>query len=93
MCDLIWPLTHSVSQYRWSVDQLLSDLRMEMATWQLLHVLGRDRLEGGGRAEEERVPERLGGEGKSDKELADHLFMQESSVRQAQARHHLEEWE
>lgn len=66
---------------------------MEMATWQLLHVLGRDRLEGGGRPEEQRVPERLGGEGKSDKELADQLFMQESSVRQAQARHHLEEWE
>lgn len=74
-----------MSQYRWSVDQLLSELRMEMATWQLLHVLGRDRLEGGRGAEEERAPERLGRKRESDKELAERLFIQDSSVRQAQA--------
>lgn len=81
----LFGLLHTVSQYRWSVDQLLSELRMEMATWQLLHVLGRDRLEGGGGAEEERAPERLGRKRESDKELAERLFIQDSSVRQAQA--------
>lgn len=71
--------------FRLSVDQLLSELRLERATWQLLHVLGRDRVEEG-RAEKDREGGRLVGEGASDKELADNLFKQDSSVRQAQAR-------
>lgn len=78
-----------MSQCRCSVDQLLSEIRMEIATWQLLHVLSRDRVEEGGRAEEEQGGQRLEREGASDKEQADHLFTQDSSVRQAQARKYL----
>ena len=77
------PGSDCLSHCRLSVSQLLSELRMEMATWQLLHVLARDRVGEGGA---ETGPEvRLGSEGASDKELADDLFIRDSSVRQAQA--------
>lgn len=83
-CEVQWNiLTDFEKQTRLSVDQLLSELRLERATWQLLHVLGRDRVEEG-RAEKDREGGRLVGEGASDKELADNLFKQDSSVRQAQ---------
>ena len=70
--------------FRLSVDQLQSELRMEMATWQLLYVLSRDRVEEG-ETREASLVEMLWREGTSDKEVADHLFTQDSSVRQAQA--------
>lgn len=70
--------------FRLSVDQLQSELRMEMATWQLLCVLSRDRAEEGQTTGEGSLAGVLWREGASDKEVADHLFTQDSSVRQAQ---------
>ena len=70
-----------VSLHRVSVDQLQSELRMEIATWQLLYVLSRDRVEEGRVSD---VMETLEREGTSDKEVADLLFTQDSTVRQAQ---------
>ena len=70
-------------KFRFSVDQLQSELCMERATWQLFHVLARDRSED--EEEGEREGQVLGGRGASEKELAVQLFIQDSSVRQAQA--------
>ena len=57
---------------------------MEMATWQLVHVLCSDRVtEGMG---EEMVTELLGQDGASDKDMVDEYFTRDSNTRQAQAR-------
>ena len=66
------------------MDQLLSELCLEKATWQLLHILANDCSEQEGRGSQETLM--LGGDGGSDKELAEQLFVQDSTVRQAQAR-------
>lgn len=63
---------------------MLSELRMEMATWQLIHVLCSDRLtEGMG---EEMVTELLVQDRASDRAIVDEYFTRDSSTRQAQAR-------
>jgi nuclear pore complex protein Nup107 len=67
---------------RFSVDQLQSELCLEMATWQLLHILAEDRSEEEGRGSQEVLL--MVGDGGSDKTLADRLFAQDSCVRQAQ---------
>ena len=59
---------------------------MEIATWQLLHVLGRDNVDERGRREDSETA-LLWREGASDKELADHFFAQDICVRQAQVRY------
>lgn len=76
--------TSTVCVSRQSVDQLQSELRMEMATWQLLYVLSRDRAVEGEATVEDSLMEVLLKQGTSDKEIADHLFTRDSSVRQAQ---------
>ena len=68
-------------EFRYSVDQLQSELCMERATWQLFHVLAHDRRDD----EEKEEPPRLDNCRASDKQLAELLFLQDSSVRQAQA--------
>ena len=66
------------------MSQLLSELRMEAATWQLVHVLCSDRVteEMG----EEMVTELLGQDRASDKAVVDEYFTRDSTTRQAQAR-------
>lgn len=65
------------------MDQLQAELCMEMATWQLLYVLARDRIEDRSRGDNNMV-DILSGCGASDKEIAEQLFVRDSSVRQAQ---------
>ena len=68
---------------RFSVDQLQSELCLEMATWQLLHILEEDRSEEEGRESLEVLL--TVGDGDGDKTLTDRLFARDSCVRQAQA--------
>jgi nuclear pore complex protein Nup107 len=83
-CEVQWNiLTDFEKHTKLAVDQLLSELRMEIATWQLLHVLGRDNVDERGRREDSETA-LLWREGASDKELADHFFAQDICVRQAQ---------
>ena len=67
--------------YRWSVTQMLTEIHLEMATWQLLHVLYTDRVMAGG---EDMMEEEEGRA--SDKEIMEKLFARDSSVRHAQVR-------
>ena len=69
---------------RLSVDQMQAELRMEVATWQLFHVLGRDRME---ETTDDMMLDVLGENGLSDKEIADQLFARSSFIRQTQASH------
>ena len=67
---------------------MLTELHLEMATWQLLHVLCKDRMmvEVDGGEEEEDLMAVEGGQRPSDKEIMEQLFARDSSVRQAQVR-------
>ena len=71
-----------IHHLRFSVDQLQSELCLEMATWQLLHILAQDRHEEEDKRSQETT---MIGNGASDKILAEQLFAQDSLVRQAQA--------